>query len=70
MIMNEWVSNVNLKKHAWAVEAALRAYASRYGEDPERLYFGEFSLRPFTGRDFNYERHTLICNGPSPFQGA
>ena len=35
-ILDEWVSNVNLKKHAWAVETALRAYAGKFGADPDR----------------------------------
>ena len=35
-IMEEWVANNNLKKHAWAVEAAMRAYAPMFGANPEQ----------------------------------
>jgi len=35
-ILDEWVGNKNLKKHAYAVEAAMRAYASNFGGDPEK----------------------------------
>ncbi|NOZ72742.1 MAG: HDIG domain-containing protein [Chloroflexi bacterium] len=31
----EWVSNEGLRKHILAVEAAVRAYARKYGEDEE-----------------------------------
>ena len=32
-LVHEWISNPNLRKHCYAVEAAMRAYARRYGED-------------------------------------
>lgn len=34
-LLNEYTANPNLIKHALAVEAALAAYARRFGEDPE-----------------------------------
>ena len=49
-LMHEYTSNVNLRKHMYAVEAAMRAYARKYGEDEE--------LWGVTGliHDFDYER--------------
>lgn len=32
-IVDEWANNENLKKHAYAVEAAMRAYALKLGGD-------------------------------------
>ena len=50
-LLHEWVLNVNLRKHCYAVEAAMRAYAVHYGEDPER--WGLTGLI----HDFDWERH-------------
>jgi len=50
-VLHEWVGNVNLRKHCYAVEAAMRAYAPRYGGDPER--WGLTGLI----HDFDWERH-------------
>ena len=49
-LMHEYTGNVNLRKHMYAVEAAMRAYARKYGEDEE--------LWGVTGliHDFDYER--------------
>lgn len=35
-MLNEWCSNVNLKRHALAVASAMKAYAKKFGEDPEK----------------------------------
>lgn len=34
-LLEEWVENENLRKHMYAVEAAVRAYAREQGEDEE-----------------------------------
>lgn len=49
-LMHEYTENVNLRKHMYAVEAAMRAYARKYGEDEQ--------LWGVTGliHDFDYER--------------
>jgi len=49
-LVEEYTENVNLRRHMFAVEAAMRAYAEKYGEDPER--WGLAGLL----HDFDYER--------------
>lgn len=50
-LVHEWITNENLRKHCYAVEAAMRAYARQYGEDEER--WGLTGLM----HDFDWERH-------------
>jgi putative nucleotidyltransferase with HDIG domain len=50
-ILTEFTAGDGLRKHARAVEAAMRAYASRYGEDPET--WGIAGML----HDFDYEMH-------------
>ena len=53
-LLQEWVKNERLRRHAYAVEAAMEHYAQHFGEDVE--------LWRMTGllHDLDYERH------PSP----
>ncbi len=59
-LLTEYTQNPNLLKHAFAVEAAMRAYANKYGEDPEE--WGVVGLL----HDFDYEKyptpaeHTIV----------
>jgi len=58
-ILDEWVTNENLKKHAYAVEAAMRVYAGRLGGDPEK--WGVVGLL----HDFDYERYPDLADHPA-----
>lgn len=57
-LMQEYVSNVGLRRHMLAVEAAMRAYASHYLEDVEK--WGIVGLL----HDFDYERWPDAPNHP------
>jgi putative nucleotidyltransferase with HDIG domain len=50
-ILTEFTAGDSLRKHARAVEASMRAYAGRYGEDPET--WGVAGML----HDFDYEMH-------------
>ena len=57
-LLNEYTQSASLIKHALAVEAAMRAYARKYGEDEE--------LWAVTGliHDFDYEQHPTLDEHP------
>ncbi len=61
-ILEEWTRNKNLRKHAYAVEAGMRAYAQKLGGDPER--WGVVGLL----HDFDYEKYPDLED--HPFKGV
>lgn len=61
-ILEEFTKSPNLLKHARAVGAAMRAYATKYGEDASR--WETVGLL----HDFDYERYQDLAE--HPFKGA
>jgi putative nucleotidyltransferase with HDIG domain len=57
-ILTEFTNGDGLRKHARAVEASMRAYAARFGEDPER--WGIAGML----HDFDYEMHPRAPHHP------
>jgi putative nucleotidyltransferase with HDIG domain len=57
-ILHEFTTNENLRKHAYAVEAAMRAYARKFGEDED--YWGNVGLL----HDFDWEIHPDLPDHP------
>ena len=58
-LMHEYTENENLRKHMYSVEAAMRAYARKYGEDEE--VWGVTGLI----HDFDYERFPNDARSPT-----
>lgn len=63
-LLTQYVQNENLRHHALAVEAAMRAYARKYGEDEE--LWGVVGLI----HDFDYERYPDLSVEGHPVVGA
>lgn len=61
-ILEDWTTNKNLKKHAYAVEAAMRAYAEKFGADADK--WGIVGLL----HDFDYEKYPDLQD--HPFKGT
>ncbi len=57
-MLEEWIKDENLRKHALAVEAAMRAYARRFGEDEEK--WAVVGLL----HDLDYERYPDLKDHP------
>ena len=58
-LVHEYTASDSLRKHMLAVEAAMRDYAAKFGEDPER--WGLTGLV----HDFDYERFPNPTHSPS-----
>lgn len=63
-LVNEYTENQNLVRHMLAVEAAMRAYARKYGEDEE--LWGTVGLI----HDFDYEKNPDLSVEGHPVVGA
>jgi putative nucleotidyltransferase with HDIG domain len=61
-LLTEWTETESLRKHALAVEAAVRGYARRFGEDEQG--WGVVALL----HDFDYERYPTL--GDHPVKGC
>jgi predicted hydrolase (HD superfamily) len=58
-LVHEYTASDSLRKHMLAVEAAMRAYARKFGEDPER--WGLTGLV----HDFDFERFPNAAHSPT-----
>jgi putative nucleotidyltransferase with HDIG domain len=58
LLMEEWTESDSLRKHMLAVEAAMRAYARKFGEDEDK--WGVTGLL----HDMDYEKHPTPAEHP------
>ena len=63
-LLNEYTKNQNLVRHMLAVEAGMRAYAAKYGEDED--LWGTVGLI----HDFDYERYPDLSVEGHPLVGV
>src|SRR5450759_3672075 len=63
-LVNEYTTDPSLLRHMLCVEAAMRAYAVRFGGDPE--LWGVVGLL----HDFDFERWPLLDGTGHPQKGA
>ncbi|MCL4507352.1 MAG: HDIG domain-containing protein [Chloroflexi bacterium] len=63
-LVKEYTTDPNLIRHMLSVEAAMRAYAVRFGGDPE--LWGVIGLL----HDFDYQRWPLLDGSGHPLMGA
>ncbi|MBZ0284900.1 MAG: HDIG domain-containing protein [Anaerolineae bacterium] len=63
-IVTEFTASESLRRHMLAVEAAMRAYAPRFGSDPE--VWGTVGLL----HDFDYERYPDVAVEGHPVVGS
>jgi putative nucleotidyltransferase with HDIG domain len=63
LLFCEWTQSDSLRKHALAVEAGMRAYAERYGEDPEQwavtALVHDLDYERFPDLETGHPRHAL-----------
>jgi predicted hydrolase (HD superfamily) len=58
-LLTEWTASESLRKHALAVEAAVRGYARQFGENDEE--WGVVALL----HDYDYERYPTLGDHPN-----
>jgi putative nucleotidyltransferase with HDIG domain len=63
-LVTEFTQSESLRRHMRAVEAAMRAYAPRFGGDPE--LWGVVGLL----HDFDYERYPTVSADGHPVRGS
>ena len=57
-LLHEWVQGAGLRRHVYATEAAMRAYARKLGENQDA--WGNVGLL----HDFDWERHPTLAQHP------
>lgn len=63
-LMQSWTESDSLRKHMLSVEAAVAAYARKFGEDEERWRVAALL------HDFDYEKHPEPNENGHPFVGV